>query len=112
MQPQDLFGICPFVTTQKLLSGKWSIYILYVLSQKTVRFNELLRLMPEEMTHTTLSRQLKSLEKEGLVVRTEYAQVPPKVEYSLSEMGKEFQHVLTALEHWGNQYIQHLQSIR
>lgn len=82
MEKKQLFGRCPYVTAQKVLTGKWSMYILYLLSNGPVRFNELLRLMPEDMTHTTLSRQLKTLEKEGLIVRTEYQQIPPKVEYS------------------------------
>ncbi len=105
MANNDLFGICPYVTVQKLLSGKWTIYILYLLSEQTVRFNELLRLMPEEMTHTTLSRQLKSLEQEGLIIRKEYNQVPPKVEYMLSDIGKQFLPVLSALRTWGDEYI-------
>ena len=64
--------------------------------------------MPEEMTHTTLSRQLKTLEDEGLIIRREYQQIPPKVEYSLSEVGEKFKNVLSVLEVWGNDYIQYL----
>ena len=64
--------------------------------------------MPEEMTHTTLSRQLKTLEDEGLIIRQEYQQIPPKVEYSLSEVGEKFKKVLSVLEVWGNDYIQYL----
>ena len=94
---KELFGICPFVTSQKILSGKWSIYILYLLRNEPLRFNELQRRLPEDMTHSTLSRQLKSLEKEGLIIRTEYNQVPPKVEYSLSDIGKKFEIVLASL---------------
>ncbi len=108
MVKKDLFGLCPFVTSQKLLSGKWSIYIIYLLSEKSVRFNELLRLMPEGMTHTTLSRQLRFLEEEGLVLRKEFNQIPPKVEYSLSELGKNFQPVLDSLELWAKQYIENI----
>lgn len=105
---KELFGICPFVTSQKILSGKWSIYILYLLRNEPLRFNELQRRLPEDMTHSTLSRQLKSLEKEGLIIRTEYNQVPPKVEYSLSDIGKKFEIVLASLETWGNDYIDYL----
>ena len=66
MANKELFGRCAYVTSQKVLTGKWSIYILYVLSQEaTIRFNELQRRMPVAMTHTTLSRQLKMLEEEG-----------------------------------------------
>ena len=108
MAKKELFGICPYVTSQKILTGKWSMYIIYLLTKGPIRFNELQRQMPEAMTHTTLSRQLKMLEEEGLIVRTEYAQVPPKVEYSLSEIGEKFQPVLNALEVWGNEYIDYL----
>ncbi len=57
------------------------------------------------MTHTTLSRQLKSLEEDGLIIRTEFAQIPPRVEYSLSPIGVQFQAVLDQLEIWANLYI-------
>ena len=108
MEKKDLFGLCPYLTSQKVLSGKWSMYILYLLTDGPIRFNELQRKMPEEMTHTTLSRQLKTLENEGLILRTEQAQIPPKVEYSLSEIGRKFESVLDALEKWGNEYIAYL----
>ncbi len=107
MKP-DLFGVCPFVTTQKLLSGKWSIYIIYLLSDEALRFNELQRRMPEDMTHTSLSRQLKMLEKEGLILRNDYKQVPPRVEYTLSPIGKKFAPVLHEIENWGQLYIEQL----
>ena len=84
------------------------MYILYLLTDGPVRFNELQRRMPEEMTHTTLSRQLKTLEEEGLIIRTEYQQIPPKVEYRLSEIGEKFREVLAVLEVWGNAYIEYL----
>lgn len=82
------------------------MYILYLLStHPNVRFNELQRLMPENMTHTTLSRQLKALEDDGLIVRTDYSQIPPKVEYSLSDIGEKFNIVIDALGKWGEEYI-------
>ena len=65
---KDLFGICPFVTSQKILQGKWAILVLHELSQGTRRFNELERELG--ITHATLSSQLKSLEREGIVSRT------------------------------------------
>ncbi|MBS5062869.1 MAG: helix-turn-helix transcriptional regulator [Hungatella hathewayi] len=109
---KNLFGVCPYVTSQKVLTGKWSMYILYLLADGPIRFNELQRRMPEEMTHTTLSRQLKTLEEEGLILRTEYQQIPPKVEYQLSEIGEKFKNVLSALEIWGNEYIQYLDNLK
>lgn len=105
---EDLFGRCPYVTAQKVLQGKWSILIMHYLSDGPVRFNQLLRKMPE-MTHATLSKQLKQMEQSGLVVRKEYLQVPPKVEYSLSEIGQQFMPVLDSLQQWGEKYIAYLQ---
>ena len=84
----ELFGICPFVTAQKLLQGKWAILILHALNEGTKRFNELERDI--QITHATLSSQLKYMEKEGLVHRTVYPEVPPRVEYSLTAMGRRF----------------------
>lgn len=108
MEGKELFGRCPYVTAQKVLTGKWSMYIMYLLTDGPVRFNELQRRMPEEMTHTTLSRQLKTLEQEGLIIRREYNQIPPKVEYSLSPLGEKFRKVLAELKVWGNEYIKYL----
>lgn len=110
MTEKNLFGICPYVTTQKLLSGKWSLLILHNLAEGPVRFNELRRQMPGDMTHTTLSRQLKSLEADGLILRKEYSSIPPKVEYQLSEIGKKFDNVSKALRQWGDDYIDYLKS--
>ncbi|MDD3218990.1 MAG: helix-turn-helix domain-containing protein [Lachnospiraceae bacterium] len=109
MSKKELFGLCPYVTSQKVLTGKWSMYILYLLSREApIRFNELQRKMPVEMTHTTLSRQLKTLENEGLIERIEYSQIPPKVEYSLTDIGKKFEKVLDVLGEWGEEYIDYM----
>lgn len=106
---KDLFGICPYVTTQKVLTGKWSILIMHHLSNGPIRFNELQRKL-SNMTHATLSRQLKGLEEDGLIIRKEYAQIPPKVEYFLSPIGEKFKPVLDSLELWGTDYINYLSS--
>lgn len=108
---EDLFGICPYVTSQKVLSGKWSILILHLLDEaKSIRFNELQRMIPEDITHATLSRQLKYLEKESLIIRKDYAEIPPRVEYSLSEIGERFKIVLNELENWGEEYISYIKN--
>lgn len=96
--------MCPCVVAQRLIQGKWAILIMNYLSEGPIRFNELQRKMPK-MTHATLSNQLKQLEAEGLIIRTEYAQIPPKVEYKLSEIGNEFQPVLDSIQEWGLKYI-------
>lgn len=104
---EERFGKCPYATAQSLISGKWAILILLYLEDGPVRFNELRRRMPK-MTHATLSVQLKSLMDYGLVERKQYDTVPLKVEYSLTEMGQKFHPVIEAIEHWGQEYIDHL----
>ncbi|MBE1447402.1 winged helix-turn-helix transcriptional regulator [Paenibacillus sp. OAS669] len=97
---------CPFFTVQKLLAGKWALVILYFLSEETLRFNELQRKL-DNLTHATLAKQLKSLEQSGLIIRKEYAQIPPKVEYSLSELGRKLQPSLNSLFEWGGEYMEY-----
>ena len=103
----DLFGKCPFVTAQKIIAGKWAVVILHNLSSKTLRFGELQRELPD-LTQATLTKQLRSLEEYGLVNRYVYPQVPPKVEYSLTDIGREFQSVLDSIYIWGEKYIEHV----
>lgn len=103
------YGQCPFVTAQKLLQGKWSIVILHFLSGGTLRFGELQQRIPD-ITHATLSSQLKQLERNGIVRRVVYAEVPPRVEYSLTEIGKDFCPVLEQIAIWGNTYADYLKS--
>lgn len=95
---------CPFVTTQKVLSGKWSIIVLHLLEDGPVRFNELYRQI-NGISQATLTKQLRQLEEDGLIDRRVYAQVPPKVEYQLSDLGKEFKSVLRQIDTFGNKYI-------
>jgi len=104
---KDLFGVCPFSTAQRILSGKWTLMILYLLSRKVMRFNELQRVLVN-ITQATLTKQLRTMEHDGLIIRTVYNQIPPKVEYSLSELGEKFIPVLDTLEVWGFQYIEYL----
>lgn len=101
----ERFGVCPYATAQTLISGKWSVLILHYLEQGPLRFGELRRLMPK-MTNATLSNQLKALVGYGLVERTEYEAIPPKVEYALTELGEAFHPVLVAMRAWGDEYIE------
>lgn len=103
----ERFGKCPFYTTQRLIQGKWAILILHYLSEGPLRFNTLQRKMPK-MTHATLSNQLKQLEAEGLIARTVYGDIPPKVEYSLTELGRAFGPVLDSIRAFGQVYISHM----
>lgn len=100
------FRECSFAKVQKIVSGKWDMLIIYLLSMETLRFGELHRKLPD-MTQATLSKQLKSLEGYGIIHRNVYNQIPPKVEYSLTEIGEKFLPVLEALEKWSNEYEQY-----
>lgn len=105
-----IYDKCPYVTTQKVLQGKWAIVVLYHLSIGTKRFNELERLIPE-VTRTVLTRQLRQLEQDKLIKRKVFAEVPPHVEYSLSTLGSKFQKVLNEIEIFGLDYISELNKI-
>lgn len=107
-EQKNLFGVCPYFTTQQLLLGKWILPILNELSDGAKRFNELKRKFG--ISHSTLSGQLKILEREGFINRKVYPTSPPSVEYSLTEIGKSFQPVLDSIESWGENYIQYLKS--
>lgn len=100
------FGMCPYVTAQHLLSGKWAILILHTLAEGTKRFNQIQKEI--NITQATLSTQLKTLEAEGLVSRTVYPEVPPRVEYALTDIGVRFKPVLDSIEAWGREYIEFL----
>lgn len=106
---EERFGICPYATAQRLISGKWATLILYYLMDGPIRFNELQRLMPK-MTHATLSVQLKHLVERGLVIRKQYGDIPSRVEYSLTEIGERFSPVLDALCTWGTEYIEYMKN--
>lgn len=94
----------PFGFTLSMIGGKWRLVILYWLVEyEVVRFNELQRLIGG-ITYKTLSSQLKEMEMDGLIIRTEYPQIPPKVEYRLSEKGKSLYPIMEAMCGWGEKY--------
>lgn len=95
---------CPTETALDLIGGKWKGMILYYLCSETRRFNELMRLIPN-ITQRMLTKQLRDLEAHGIVHREVYAQVPPKVEYSLTSLGKTLEPVILELEKWGRGYL-------
>lgn len=92
---------CPVSATLQLIGGKYKSLILWHLTDKTIRFNELRKLIPEA-TQKMLTGQLRELESDGLVHREVYAVVPPKVEYSLTEKGKSLRYILEAMYEWGS----------
>ena len=96
----------PFTYTMSLIGGKWKMQILFCLwKSEIMRYSELKRSL-EGITHKMLSNQLKELENDRLIIRTEYPQVPPKVEYKLSERGKTLMPVLHSVCHWGIEHME------
>jgi len=96
----------PFEYTLSMLEGKWKMRIVFWLHEKAVlRYGELKRLLPN-ITHKMLSEQLKELETNNIVTRTEYKQVPPKVEYSLTEKGLSLFGIVSDMCAWGHEYRQ------
>jgi len=92
---------CATVSTiQKVLGGKWKIEILYYISLRTRRFGELQRQIGE-ITQSTLTKQLRELEADGFISRYIYQEIPPKVEYSLTDLGKSFVPVIECMKQWG-----------
>lgn len=101
-------NIKPFAYAMSLIDGKWKMHILFWLWKKQVlRYGELKRALGT-ITHKMLSTQLKELEMDSLIVRKEYFQIPPKVEYFLSERGLTIMPVLQCLCEWGNQHMDEL----
>ncbi|MDD0824037.1 helix-turn-helix domain-containing protein [Mannheimia sp. AT1] len=91
-----------FNYTLSIISGKWKLLIIYVLfHHQIVRYNELRRLLGGEITFRMLSNTLKEMEADGLVHRKEYPQIPPKVEYSLTEKGKSLWPMIRGMYDWG-----------
>lgn len=95
---------CPVEAALALIGGKWKGVILWHLLQETLRFNEIRRRLPN-VTQRMLTNQLRELEKDGFLIRTVYAEVPPKVEYSMSNRGRSLKPVILALKAWGESNV-------
>ncbi|HEX3075610.1 MAG TPA: helix-turn-helix domain-containing protein [Lachnospiraceae bacterium] len=91
---------CPMEISLNILAGKWNLRIIWLLSRKVYRFNELQREIGE-ITTKTLTAQLRFLEEQGIVSRKIYPEVPPRVEYALTDLGKTFKPILSSLCEWG-----------
>ena len=97
-KPQEKSG-CPAELTLGFISGRWKPMVIHWLLQGTKRFNQLQRDLGG-ITHRTLSKTLKEMEADGLVDRRDYREIPPRVEYSLSQRGKSLEPVLIAMHDW------------
>ena len=106
-QEKELYGICPYATAQKIFTGKWAILIIHHLCERTLRFGELQRRIPG-ITQAAITKQHRTLEEFGMIHRYVYPEVPPKVEYSLTDIGREFIPVLDQFDSFGNKYIAYM----
>ncbi len=94
---------CPVAVTVQLIGSKWKLLILRNLRERPWRFNELKRSL-EGISQKVLTDSLRSMEADGIITRTVYAEIPPKVEYSLSELGETMRPILDSMEKWGKEY--------
>ena len=94
---------CPVEATLALIGGKYKALILWRLSGGTLRFSQLQRHIPA--TARMLTLQLRELEQDGLVSRTVYPEVPPRVEYAMTDLGRSLMPILTAMLNWGAEYL-------
>ncbi len=100
------FPGCPVETTLCFLDGKWKGVILYhLLTDGTLRFSELRRRL-QAVTQRMLTKQLRELEEQGLLTRTVYPVVPPRVDYALTPVGQSLRPVIMALEQWGSRHVE------
>ena len=103
MLTKEEMPACPVATTVQLIESKWKLLILRNLLARPWRFNELRKSL-EGISQKVLTDSLRSMEEDGLVTRTVYPEVPPRVEYSLSPLGESMRPIIQAMEQWGAQY--------
>lgn len=107
LEGSNLDSLPPEISTSlQVLSGKWTLIILFQLAKRTARFNELKKTIPG-ITQHMLTLSLRELEANDLVQRKIYAEVPPRVEYKLTEHGRTLRPLIEALADWGRQHMKH-----
>ena len=95
---------CPVTATLQMIGGRWKTIILYSLSPGTKRFGEIAVRIPD-ISRKVLTEQLKELVEDGLILREQYKEIPPRVEYSLTELGISLSPVIRELEIWGTENV-------
>ena len=103
MLTKEELPACPVATTVQMIGSKWKLLILRNLLQRPYRFNELQKSL-EGISQKVLSDSLRSLEADGIITRTVYPEVPPRVEYALSELGETMRPIIKSMEIWGMDY--------
>lgn len=110
MLTKDELPTCPVATTVDIIGSKWKLLIIRNLRMRPWRFNELKKDL-EGISQKVLTDSLRSLEQDGIITRTVYPEVPPRVEYALSELGESMRPILDAMADWGNLYKQSLANL-
>ena len=103
MKKKNELPACPVATTVELIGSKWKLLIMRNLLIRPWRFNELQKSL-EGISQKVLTTSLRSMEADGIITRTVYPEVPPRVEYALSELGETMRPIIKALELWGTNY--------
>ena len=103
MMTKEEMPACPVATTVALIGSKWKLLILRNLLSRPWRFNELKRDL-EGVSQKVLTDSLRSLEEDGIVTRTVYPEVPPRVEYALSDLGESMRPIIDVMQRWGLEY--------
>ena len=103
MMTKEELPLCPVETTVRLIGSKWKLLNLRNLFIRSWRFNELQKSL-NGVSQKVLTESLRALESDGIIVRTVYPEIPPHVEYSLSELGQSMRPILDSLEQWGTDY--------
>ncbi|OWK24713.1 HxlR family transcriptional regulator [Rhizobium yanglingense] len=103
-QRHTVYGNCPVEAALDIIGGKWKAILLFHILDGTKRFNELGRLLPG-LTQRMLTTQLRELEADGVITRTIYPQVPPKVEYSITSFGRTLEPLLRELATWSETHV-------
>jgi len=96
--------VCPIARTAEIIGGKWTLLLIRDLASGVKRFNQLERSL-HGISPKTLSERLRSLEEEGIIVRRTFAEVPPRVEYSLTEKGRDLVSVIESMRNYGNRWL-------
>lgn len=103
MLTKEEMPACPVATTVALIGSKWKLLIMRNLLARPWRFNELKKDL-EGISQKVLTDSLRSMENDGIITRTVYPEVPPRVEYALSELGESMRPIIKAMESWGTEY--------
>lgn len=103
MLTKEEMPACPVATTVQLIGSKWKLLIMRNLLQRSWRFNELRKSL-EGISQKVLTDSLRSMEEDGIITRTVYPEVPPRVEYALSDLGESMRPIIKAMEEWGTNY--------